>query len=58
MIHHLVRNGEPGELVVPVAQTPVRVEISIPNPLQPAQTGDPRQLGAQVGFTFVPSKRR
>jgi hypothetical protein len=58
VIHELVRNGQPGELVVPVAQTPVRVEISIPNPLQPAQTGDPRQLGAQVGFTFVPSKRR
>ena len=58
VIHRLVRNGQPGEVVVPVASTPVRVEISIPNPLQPAVTGDPRQLGAQVGFTFVPAKRR
>ena len=58
VIHRLVRNGQPGELVVHVAKTPVRVEVSIPNPLQPSETGDPRQLGAQVGFTFVPTERR
>jgi hypothetical protein len=55
-IHRLVRNGQPGVVRVHVAHTPVRVEISIPNTLPHKYTDDPRNLGAQVGFTFVPDK--
>jgi hypothetical protein len=55
-IHHLVRNGQPGIVRVHVAHTPVRVVITIPNTLPHQFTGDSRDLGAQVGFTFVPDK--
>jgi hypothetical protein len=54
-IHHVVENGSSDTIAVPVARTPVRVEISIPNAIPPSGT-DPRSLGAQVGFTFKPSK--
>jgi hypothetical protein len=55
-MHHLVRNGETSTIAIPVPKTPVRVEISIPNTIPPAVSGDPRHLGAQVGFQFKPSK--
>ncbi len=55
-VHRLVRNGQPGVVRVHVPQTPVRVEISIPNTLPHKYTGDPRDLGAQVTFTFVPDE--
>ena len=41
---------------VPVPQTPVRVELRITG-TYPASSSDPRSLGAQVGFTFVPAKQ-
>jgi hypothetical protein len=55
-IHHLVPNGQPGIVRVHIAQTPVRVVIRIPNTLPHQFTGDSRNLGAQVGFSFVPDK--
>jgi hypothetical protein len=53
----LVRNGQQQTLVFPVARTPVRVEIRI-NPTFRSSVSDQRQLGAQVGFKFVPAKRQ
>ena len=54
-IHHTVANGSQTTLAIPVAATPVRVEISIPNAIPPS-AADPRHLGAQVGFTFKPAE--
>ena len=54
-IHRLIANGTSTTIAVPVARSPVRVEITIPNPIPPSAT-DPRSLGAQVGFAFKPSK--
>jgi len=49
----LVRNGSIQTLRIPVARTPVRVELHI----NTFHTGsDPRDLGAQVNFKFVPAK--
>ena len=42
---------------MPVARTPVRVELRIKATFR-ASTSDPRSLGAQVGFKFVPAKQQ
>ena len=53
-----VPNGTTQTLTFPVAQTPVRVEINVaPTTLIPPTDLDPRNLGVQVGFTFLPAKR-
>jgi hypothetical protein len=52
----LVRNGSSQVIDFPVARTPVRVEIFIKKTFR-ASLSDPRNLGAQVGFTFVPAKK-
>ena len=51
----VVRNG--GEVIVrvPVPKTPVRAVIKISPTFRPSAT-DTRDLGAQVGFSFVPKK--
>ncbi len=54
-LHLVVENGSSNTLRIPVARTPVRVEISIPNAIPPSAQ-DPRHLGAQVGFRFTPSR--
>jgi hypothetical protein len=51
--HTVVQNGQQQTLRFPVEKTPVRVEIDI-TPTFRASTSDPRDLGAQVGFAFVP----
>jgi hypothetical protein len=50
-----VANGTSETIRVPVAQTPVRVEVSIPDTIPPT-SADPRDLGAQVGFRFLPAQ--
>jgi hypothetical protein len=50
----VVPNGGQVTLRFPVT-TPVRAEVNIPNTFR-ASTSDPRQLGALVGFRFVPAK--
>jgi hypothetical protein len=52
----LVRNGQQETLRFAVAKTPVRAEIRI-SPTFQASASDPRQLGAQVAFRFVPTKQ-
>jgi hypothetical protein len=52
----LVENGSTHELRIPVARTPARVELFIPNTFH-ASASDPRALGAQVTFAFEPAKR-
>jgi hypothetical protein len=56
VIHTLVQDGQQQTIAIPVARTPVRIEIAIPNTIPPTPGGDPRHLGAQVSFTFVPAK--
>jgi hypothetical protein len=53
----LVRNGPQNvqTIRIPVERTPVRVVLSIPNTFR-ASASDPRQLGAQVSFRFVPAR--
>jgi hypothetical protein len=51
----LVRNGTSQTLKIPVERTPVRVELSI-SPTFQASAADRRELGAQVGFRFVPER--
>jgi hypothetical protein len=51
----LVPNGQEQQLRIPVARTPVRVELNI-SPTFRANSYDPRDLGAQVSFEFVPAK--
>jgi hypothetical protein len=53
----LVENGKSTEIRVPVARTPVRVVITI-SPTFRASEADPRALGAQAEFRFVPAKRQ
>jgi len=53
----IVRNGERTVVDVPVARTPVRVEVRIA-PTFHASPSDPRDLGAQAGFDFTPSTPR
>jgi hypothetical protein len=50
----LVRNNSLEVIEVPVRRTPVRVEVRI-SPTFRASVSDPRDLGAQVGFRFVPA---
>ena len=50
------RTGASRRSAVRVARTPVRVELNIKGDL-PRLDLDPRNLGAQVGFTFVPAKQ-
>jgi hypothetical protein len=52
-----VRNGERTVVDVPVARTPVRVEVRM-SPTFHASPSDPRDLGAQAGFEFTPSTQR
>jgi hypothetical protein len=57
VVHTLARNGAQETLDFPIASTPVRVEVTIPNTLPPYTVpGDARDLGAQIGFKFVPAK--
>ena len=51
----LVENGKATQILIPVAHTPVRVELNI-SPTFRANAYDPRDLGAQVSFQFVPAK--
>ena len=51
----LVRNGSEQRLEIPVARTPVRVELDISPTFRPSAS-DPRDLGAQVAFGFIPAK--
>ncbi len=51
----LVRNNEARKVRVRVGQTPVQVEVGI-GPTFVASPGDPRQLGAQVAFRFLPDR--
>jgi hypothetical protein len=55
-VRKVVANGSNGVIRVPGARTPVRVEIRIKHTIPPSV--DPRNLGAQVAFTFVPAKHR
>lgn len=55
--HTTIDNGAQKTLVIPVSQSPVRVELRI-HPTFHASTSDARDLGAQVGFEFVPAKQR
>ena len=52
----LVENGKATQIRIPVARTPVRVELNI-SPTFHANAYDPRDLGAQVAFQFVPAKQ-
>jgi len=53
----LVRNNSSQALTVPVRATPFRVVVRI-TPTFHASASDPRDLGAQVLFTFVPAKTK
>jgi hypothetical protein len=53
----LVRNGSVQVIRFHVPRTPVRLVLSIPNTFR-ASAADPRQLGAQVTFSFVPASKR
>ena len=53
-VRQVVANGSDHVIKIPVAQTPVRVVITIKPTIPPSV--DPRNLGAQVAFNFVPSK--
>jgi hypothetical protein len=52
----VVENGSSQTLRIPVAETPVRVEITVTPTFQPSEF-DRRHLGAQVSFRFVPEAR-
>jgi hypothetical protein len=51
----VVRNGSQQVVRIPVAQTPVRVVVFI-KPTFRASEADPRELGAQVSYKFVPAR--
>ncbi|HWE81313.1 MAG TPA: hypothetical protein VG265_06670 [Gaiellaceae bacterium] len=51
IVHTTIDNGVQKHIEIPVAQTPVRVEIDIPNPIPP-EGSESRSLGAQVEFFF------
>jgi hypothetical protein len=55
---HLVENCKEFTEKVPVARTPVRAVVTISPTFRPLDYGasDPRNLGAQVSFRFVPAK--
>ncbi|HEY4348243.1 MAG TPA: hypothetical protein VGM80_11695 [Gaiellaceae bacterium] len=50
--HIVIQNGTEQTLRIPVSQTPVRVEVSIANPIPPEGT-EARTLGAQLSFAFT-----
>ena len=52
----VVANGSSQVVKIPVARTPVRLVLSFPRTI-PRSPSDPRDLGAQVNFRFVPAKR-
>ena len=54
-LHTLIRNDTQEMVPIAVDRTPVRVEISIPNPIPPSGS-EIRSLGAQVAFEFKPAK--
>jgi hypothetical protein len=55
----LIPNGTQKWVRLPVNETPVRVEIRIAaSTLIPPTASDPRTLGAQVAFVFVPAPQR
>jgi hypothetical protein len=54
-VRTIVRNGSEQVFTIPVRRTPVRVVITV-SPTFRASVADPRQLGAQVAFDFVPVK--
>ena len=51
----VVANGSSQVVKIPVARTPVRLVLSFPRTI-PRSPSDPRDLGAQVNFRFVPAK--
>jgi hypothetical protein len=53
--HVLVRNGQAQVVNFPVRQTPFRIVIQFPETQTIHVGNDPRDLGAQVGFKFIPS---
>jgi hypothetical protein len=55
-VRQVVANGSDHVIRIPVAQTPLRVVITIKHTIPPSV--DPRNLGAQVAFNFVPAKHR
>jgi hypothetical protein len=55
VIHTTIDNGVQKTLDIPIAQTPVRLELQIPNPIPP-EGDEIRALGAQVEFFFHPKK--
>ncbi len=55
VVHTLIHNGTQEMVAIAVTRTPVRVEISIPNPIPP-EGSEIRYLGAQVAFAFHPAK--
>jgi hypothetical protein len=56
-VRTIVRNGSEQVFTIPVRRTPVRVVVTV-TPTFRASVSDPRQLGAQVAFSFVPAKSR
>jgi hypothetical protein len=52
----LLHNGEDHPVRIPVAHTPVRVQVEVTPTFQPSSS-DTRQLGAQVNFAYKPAKR-
>lgn len=53
----VVANGSYQVLKIPVTRTPVRLVLTFRRTIPPS-AADPRNLGAQVAFRFVPSPRR
>jgi hypothetical protein len=55
-LHPVIENGTQQIVRIPVSQTPVRVEIRVPNAdLIPPTSSDPRSLGVRVAFQFQPA---
>jgi hypothetical protein len=55
--HTVIGNGSERTISIPIRRTPVRVELRI-HPTFNASNSDARNLGAQVGFKFVPAKKQ
>lgn len=54
-VHVTVHNAAQQVVRIPLTQTPVRVEVSVPDAdLIPPSGGESRSLGVQVGFRIVP----
>jgi hypothetical protein len=52
----LIHNGEDHPIRIPVASTPLRVRVDTTPTFQPGGS-DTRDLGSQVDFKFIPSKK-